>query len=182
VNQQEIKSAAANLLQQLERGPGKGLGTELFDAVALHSVSYAFEAVALRRRGEKLWVYLRKRAEGDTAYPGQWHCPGSVKRPYEKWQDVQDRLVRGEFKAHLSNRRRVGEIPTEEARGSFTSVVFLVDVDGDTDPAKWFPVGDLPEATVALHKDMVIPLAVAAFEVEEAQARLDKLKKQFCDE
>jgi hypothetical protein len=43
------KATAVVALNYVPRGP---LGTELFDAVALHSVSNAFEAVALRRDQE----------------------------------------------------------------------------------------------------------------------------------
>ncbi len=193
-DQDSAKRAAAEALSLVESGPGKGLGTELFDQVARHSVSYAFEAVAIRRNENgHLMVYLMKRRDDDTAYPGQYHCPGSVRRPFEKWGDVATRLSRGEFKAAISNFRKVGEIPTNAARGSFVSVVYLINLEGETSPEKWFPVngviaGSAGIPVVDIHQQMLIPLAEAAFEVEEAEAeleskraRLSELKSRFCD-
>lgn len=191
ISQDAAKRRAADALNEVESGPGKSLlGTALFDQVARHSISCAFEAVALRRRADgQLEIYLRQRAADDTAYPNQWHCPGSVRRPYEKWDHVAARLSRGEFKADIVDIRKVGEIPTNEARGSFISFVFLVGLVGDTDPTKWFPVDDLPQVTVDIHVQMIIPLAVAAFELEEAEDVLEEkrgwlaeLRARFCDE
>jgi len=174
------REVAAAALREVPSGP---LGPELFDAIARHSVSNAFEAAALRRgKHGRLEIYLRQRAQNDTAYPGQWHIPGSILRPGEKWADVMTRLSRGEFMAEIGNRRFVGHVPTNEARGSFISFVYLVDVGQETDEAKWFPVDNMPEPLVDIHEQMFIPLAVAAFKLEEATARLAVLKAQFCDE
>lgn len=191
IPQDQARRQAAHALSQVASGPGTALGTELFDQVARHSVSYAFEAVAMQRdETGRLMVYLAKRRDDDTAYPGEYHCPGSVRRPYERLRVVAARLSRVEFKTELTNIRRVGEIPTFEQRGSFLSVVFLVNLkmSTTTPPDKWFPIDELPAPIVSHHRDMVIPLAAAAFELEEALAkvqdarlRLDILKDKFCD-
>jgi hypothetical protein len=173
------KAVAASALRFVPRG--QPLGTGLFDAVALHTVSCAFEAVALRRGNDGiLRVYLARRADDDTAYPGEYHCPGSIRRPDERWADVASRLSSREFRCQVTNPRHVGNIFTAEARGSFISFVFLVDLEGVTNEDKWYPVDKLPRPMVNIHKKMIIPLAVAAFELEEAAARLAELKQRFC--
>lgn len=181
-NENDVRRLAAEALNRVPPGP---LGTELFDAVSKHSVGNAFEAACLRRGATgQLQVYLRKRADDDTAYPGQWHLPGSFRRPGEKWDDVMQRLSQGEFKAVLCNRRLAGAIDVlEEERGTAVSFVFLVDLEegtGETDSQKWFDVdGGLPQPMVAFHEEKFIPLAVVAFLAEEAVARLGQLKAQF---
>ena len=117
-----------------------------------------------------------------TAYPGEWHIPGSIRRPGEKWADVMARLSRGEYKAEISNRRFVCHVPSNEVRGNIISFVFLVDVGEGADETKWFPVDNMPGPLVDIHEQMIIPLAVAAFELAEAAAKLAGLKARFCDE
>ncbi len=175
-----LKSEAARALRAVPPGP---LGTELFDSVAEKSISLPFEAAALRRgKNGQLYVYLRRRSRKDTAYPGQYHMPGKIKRPDEYWTDVMVRLSAEFNGCKLSNRRKVGEVPTNEARGSMTSYVFLVDLEGETNPRNWYRVDKMPKPLVDVHEEMFIPLAIAAFELEEAAAKLAELKRKFCDE
>mgnify|MGYP001374638995 CR=1 FL=1 len=77
------REAAAALLNSLPNTP---LGTELFDAVLRKTVSCCVEAVVVN--GEyPIKVLLKRRADNDTTYPGQWHCPGTFLRPGESyWQ------------------------------------------------------------------------------------------------
>lgn len=181
------KAAAATALREVPPGP---LGTELFDAVASHSISFAFEAAALRRGADgKLYIYLCQRAQDDTAYPGQWHIPGSIRRPREKWDDVMIRLSWKEFEeARISNRHFVGNVTSDEVRGHIISSLYLVDVGPNADEAKWFPVDAMPGPLVDIHEKKLIPLAIAAFEVCEASQKLSSaaeklssLAAQFCE-
>src|SRR3989338_5641250 len=79
--------------------PAKPYGAPLFNAFARLTVSVAVEAVCLRKKlgtGE-FEVYLTKRSLDETAYPGQWHIPGTVMRPMEDLEDAFARLGAKEF-------------------------------------------------------------------------------------
>jgi ADP-ribose pyrophosphatase YjhB (NUDIX family) len=159
-----------------EINPNQPYGTELFDALARVTVSVAMEAVCLRfiagAGGPPLiQVYLVQRAQNDTAYPGQWHCPGSVLRPGEEINDVFARLAKNEFGAGLKSWRFVANVnhPTEE-RGHFLSVVHLCELETAIGQrGKWFPVNNLPANTVETHTHRVIPVAVGAFVAEHTE-------------
>lgn len=164
VDQEDAKRAAAFCLNQVGPGP---LGTELFDAIARHSVTTAVEAVCLRRgEGGRVEVLLTQRPPDDTAYPSEWHCPGSVLRPGETYGDVFARLAEREFEGLVASWRLVGEINNpEESRGHFIGRVYVVTAEGEPKKGRWFPVDDLPEVIVDQHRKGVIPCAVKAFSV-----------------
>lgn len=160
----EYRTAVAQLLRRIEPG---AYGTALYDAIARLSWNIAFEAVLLRvnRETGKLEVFLRRRADDDTAYPGQWHCPGSVKRPSERWDDVALRL-RNDFGNPIRSYERVDDLDWDEERGSFQSTIFLVEVrltPTEDERHCWFRVDDLPEETVESHRDRIIPMAAMAY-------------------
>lgn len=161
----------SELIQGLrEVDPSKPYGTELFNALARVTVSVAIEAVCLRLNlsTKKVEVYLVQRSPDDTAYPGQWHCPGSVMRPGESFEDVLERLAKKEFGANLIQSRFVANInpsPAEpEDRGTFLSVVYICVLEEKEGlRGKWFPVNNLPEKTVESHRKRIIPCALGAF-------------------
>ncbi|MBU3934953.1 NUDIX domain-containing protein, partial [Patescibacteria group bacterium] len=129
----------------------KPYGTALFDALARLTVSVAVEAVylCLNKRTGNIEVYLVQRSQDDTAYPGEWHCPGSVMRPGEGVEVVFDRLAKKEFGTGLISTRFVANInhPTE-ARGHFFSLVYLCVLEEKANlRGKWFPVDALPFLT-----------------------------------
>jgi len=150
-------------------------GTRAFNATARLSWSIAFEAVALREGVNGLEVYLRQRSDDDSAYPGEWHAPGSIFRPGETERDVANRLAE-EFGAPITKLYFLGEVADwqdhkedTEARGSFVSRVYLVEFDENQPPREderhiWCPVGDLPEKTVWSHRDLIIPMAVHEYD------------------
>jgi ADP-ribose pyrophosphatase YjhB (NUDIX family) len=157
-----------------EIDPSHPYGPELFDALARLTVSVAIEAVCLRLnpQSRNVEVYLVKRSETETAYPGEWHCPGTVIRPGEEFSSAFERLSRKEFGAKFLETRFVSNLnhPTE-ARGHFLSMVYLC-ILGETSGAlrgQWFPVKALPEKTVIHHRVRVIPTAVGAFVAENTQ-------------
>lgn len=186
----------AHLIRLLGKVNPKSIGTPLFKAMAEKSISSAIEAVCLRLKttpvegevfgvGDKaiiihdhsisrVQVYLTQRAADDPAYPGQWHCPGSVMRPGEEEEGVFARLDKKEFYGGLKPKRFVDRVnhPTE-ARGHFLSMVWLCELapsEGQT--GKWFsvfPVNQLPENTVATHRYRIIPVALGAFLAECSQ-------------
>ncbi|MEK7665087.1 MAG: NUDIX domain-containing protein [Patescibacteria group bacterium] len=158
--------------------PLQPYGTEFFNALAKLTVSVAVEAVCLRLQRYlpeidattlmEIQVYLVQRSPDDTAYPGEWHCPGSIMRPGESFEDVLRRLSEKEFGANLVSTRFVANInPSKlepEVRGTFLSVVYLcVFEEKEGLRGKWFPVNNLPEKTVKCHRERIIPCALGAF-------------------
>ncbi len=168
----------------------KPYGTALFDALARVTVSVAIEAVCLRLRKENAFgvlshtskgfiatddvqykvteVYMIQRSPDDTAYPGEWHCPGSVMRPGESFEDVLKRLAKKEFGTGLISTRFVANLNPSalepEARGHFLSIVYLCVLEEKEGlRGKWFPVDKLPEKTVISHRKRIIPCALGAF-------------------
>lgn len=164
-----FKHAVANVLNGVD--PSKPYGTVLFDAIARLSVSVAIEAFALRR-GEDgiLRVFLRRRAMDDTAYPGEWHAPGSIMRSRETVQDVLDRL-RGEFGDAVVEHTFVTNCNwSTEKRGHVLSIIYIVELAGDgrlDDTHGWFDVNALPAPMVDSHRDNMLPMAIEAFEEQE---------------
>ncbi len=155
-----IKIFTAFLLKHID--PHKPFGTALFDAIARVSVSVAFEAVALRRNSEtgEQEVYMVQRSMDDTAYPGQWHVPGSVIRPHERDERVFVRLSKREFGANIvKSRFRAMLSHPGEARGHFISLVYKVTLDGEPTKGKWFSIHKLPPHTVMSHRHYIIPIA-----------------------
>lgn len=174
----------AGLIDELGKiDPFQPYGTALFDALARLTISVAVEAVCLRLQRylpeisseslSELQVYLVQRAQDDTAYPGEWHCPGSVMRPGEDFEDVLARLEKREFGANVLLHRFVANInPSHaepEVRGTFLSVVYLCTLEEkECLRGKWFPVDHLPEKTVKGHRERVIPCALGAFVAENS--------------
>jgi ADP-ribose pyrophosphatase YjhB (NUDIX family) len=164
-----------------EIDPQKPYGTALFDALAKLTVSVAVEAVCVRQHfqlfdPEELWdpafeVYMVQRSPNDTAYPGEWHCPGSVMRPGESVKDIMDRLNKKEFDGNLLSSKFVANINhTHEQRGHFLSMVYLCqlkDKKGIKNTqglnGKWYLTYRLPERTVIHHRNPIIPAALGSF-------------------
>lgn len=183
------------LVELLDKLSGDGMGTRVFDAYAPHGLTVAIEAVCLRLvknrhvvddyvPGQKpvvmlideaqVEVYMTLRPSNDTAYPNQYHCPGTVRRGNKiisKRETIADgfkRLEAREFGKKLSSSRWVAKVDhlTEE-RGHFVSEVYLcVLEDGPELKGKWFPVNQLPENTVACHRHRIIPAAFGVFAAE----------------
>ena len=168
-NRMEI--SRADLIVALRKiDPQKPYGQKLFDALARLTVSVALEAVCLRlnSQSKKIEVYLARRSNQESAYPGEWHCPGTVIRPGEEFSSAFERLNRKEFGAKFLETRFVANVnhPTE-ARGHFVSMVYLCVVGEGTKRVflrgKWFPVDELPGKLVEFHQKMVIPVAIRDF-------------------
>src|SRR3989344_6141080 len=161
----KMSQGSPELLKMLaEIEPRKPYGTALFDALAKATISIGVEAVCLRLNLEKkVEVYLTQRSPNDAAYPGEWHCPGSVLRPTENWEDVFKRLAEREFGGRISSTRFIANAnDPAEARAHFISVIYLCTLEEPTEnpKGKWFPVNHLPEKTVDCHRYRIIPAAV----------------------
>lgn len=160
-----LKDYLAQLLGLIR--PGK-YGTKLFDALARLTVTPAAEACCFRyTTGVGFEVLLRQRGP-DEAYPGQFHCPGSVFRPRETDADLFLRLERSEAMTGIHNPRLVGHNNhLDEERGHFMALIFLVDAEAGPG-TQWYPVNNLPEPMVEHHRTMVIPVALKALGRERA--------------
>lgn len=164
---EEYNEVLAELLNKLD--PTKLMGTKLCDAMMRLKPTVAFEAVAMRDSATmaRREVYLSRRAPDDTAYPGQWHVPGSLYRHGERERDVADRL-KHEFGVLIKHFRFVSRFIGDEQRGTVHFMVFMVDLDGhppiDAEHG-WFPINNRPvNMMVSHHVDPVIPLAALAYD------------------
>ena len=162
----KVKEAAVAILALVD--PRQPYGTVLFNAIARVSVTMAVEAVVVQRNSAsgRLEVLMTQRGP-DEAYPGQWHAPGSVFRPFEYPDDVFLRLAKREFGAGIRSATFVGCHFYSEWRGWYQSLVYLVELDGESKDGRFFSVDELPSETVIHHRDTVIPMAVRAFEARE---------------
>jgi ADP-ribose pyrophosphatase YjhB (NUDIX family) len=159
----EDKEAVAEVLGCID--PTKPFGTPLFNAVAKLSVTVAYEAVLIRDGASNTpEVYLMRRSMTESAYPGEWHCPGSSFRVGEQPTDVEHRLAKTEFGvgSFANPGTYVSHFFYQEKRGWYCSMVHLVEVveelSGKT--GQWFPVDALPVVTVDHHVREVIPRAL----------------------
>lgn len=164
-----------------EVDPKQPFGTGLFNAIGALSVGAAIEMVCLRLIKGNVEVYMTQRSEDDTAYAGEWHCPGSFVRPGEEISDVFRRISKKEMNSmKFSSITFVANVnhPTE-ARGHVLSVVYLCIFKGSSSmddvaiasklPGKFFPVDKLPEKTVETHVKRIIPAAVGIFVAENTK-------------
>ncbi len=169
MNQIDTRKKLALELKKID--PNEPLGLELFEAVARLSVTVSFEGVLFRENDGQLEIFLTRRSASDTAYPGDWHCPGTVFRPhtpnvpYNPESDAATRLAVKEFGVHkFASYKFVGEIFINEERGVFNPRVYLVRIEDPivTIPGEsgWFSVGKLPRDMVAPHRDLIIPIAL----------------------
>jgi hypothetical protein len=162
-NSNDFKALIAG---QLNRITSPKYGTELFDALMLKMWGIPFEAVALRVNSGTIEVYLRTRADNDTAYPGQKHSPGKVRMRDERADDVAARLAVEFGGVRIRSYQYIGKLASDEARGSMLSEIYIVELDGDPveDEAHgWYPVDKLPGNMVDLHLERMIPHAVLAY-------------------
>lgn len=139
--------------------------TALFDALNLKQPTFAMEGVLLRENPEskELEVYLTRRSLADTAYPGEFHAPGSGLRNKEDWEKVAARLARNEYKVPVKKVTILHESARfyDEARGTYCSVPCLIELDGEPEVGKWFSISKLPEKTVWHHREWIIPAVVS---------------------
>ncbi|OGZ62653.1 MAG: hypothetical protein A3C58_03280 [Candidatus Staskawiczbacteria bacterium RIFCSPHIGHO2_02_FULL_34_10] len=168
LSKEEIKNLTVLLLKKIAESydPKKGMGVELFNAIAKLKVTMTPEAVCLRHnsQNDKIEIYLVLRSLTDTAYPGQWHLPGSAMRPGEEIDDVFLRLEKNEIGIRIISKKFIfhSNNPTE-LRGHFFSLIFLCMLDSGDGYGKWFTVDDLPENTLMRHRSVIIPVALKEF-------------------
>jgi len=164
-----FKTAVAAVLGGID--PTRPFGTELFNAHARIGTSIPIEAFAFRRLDDGLLeIFLRRRSEDDTAYPGEWHAPGTILRPREDIEVAMGRLA-GEFGSKILSFVFIKNFnTTDEARGHMFSVLHLVEIMGECrsdETHGWFSVDALPRPFVDIHEPMLVA-AIGAFEKRES--------------
>ncbi len=161
------KKLAAALLVKISKtySHQEGMGRELFNAIAKLKVILTPEVVCLRNNQQgAMEVYLIKRAEDDSAYPGQWHIPGSAMRFGEELEDVFLRLEQKEIGLKITSKKFAFHFNNpKEARGHFFSLIYICSLEEGQGFGQWFPVTNLPENTISYHRNQVIPDAAALF-------------------
>jgi len=140
------------------------MGTRMFNAFCRLGVSPCVEAVVLRRNSGAIEVLMTQRSMNETAYPGEWHCPGTMFRPMESVDDAFARLEKKELGLEITMHCFCGIVNhTQEVRGHCLSLVFVCSIEGAPEKGQWFNVDRLPKETVSHHREPIIPMAVAAY-------------------
>jgi len=141
-----------------------------YEALAKHMVSIAIDPVILRHNPvgklSPIEVWLSQRGPNE-AYPGEWHCPGSLVRPGERESAVFERVSNKELHARISDFKFCGYYFHNERRGPFLIMVFLVQIEGEPKNGKWWPVNDLPQNIIEHHLQNSIPLALRQMAIQE---------------
>lgn len=139
----------------------KPFGSQLFDALTyLAGGSPAFEAGLARVKDGKIEVYLRQRSMSESAYPGEWHLPGSFFRKGEQPIDVANRLCSWEFEGvKIAKIHHLENFFVDEARGSVLSILYAIEIEGEPTgkSGKWFDHTELPKPLVDHHDNLLIP-------------------------
>lgn len=151
------------------------LGTPLFNAHLRLGTGDAFECGCVRRNEKtgEVEVYLVRRATDDSAYPGEWHLPGTFQRRKETPEIIARRLAHKELdsrpfaglgyfvkKVYPSPER----VDTE--RGHTNSELWLFPGEQDLLVAEdrgWFVFEGLPKPTVYYHQKLFVPAVIDAF-------------------
>lgn len=162
VNYDVLKDTLALGLEMID--PHRPYDPRLFGALCRLTTTVAVEAVAFQVNPCTgiVSVLLIQRAKDEPVDPGNWHCPGSAKRPGESDDDVINRLARSEFglPGDELGRQYVDRWTNpNEARGHFEHIIYLVEVVKPANGA-WFPVDLLPEETTPHHQTEIIPRAL----------------------
>lgn len=162
VSEDAVSRAVALLLDLIPRGEKI---PELFYALLKHAPWPSTESVALREGPDSPEVYLTQRPEEDPYYPGQWHCPGRMLRNMETIEEALRGLAEEEYGVSFDQCFLVeASIPPDQERNQALLLIHLVTLTGEpTKKGQWFPVDKLPEPMVAVHRDVIIPMALSYF-------------------
>lgn len=164
--EQEISSAATAELLAVDSKQHFSKG--LYNALAHCMLSVAVEMVTLRVREEHVEVFLKRRANDDSAYPGMLHVPGTVIRVKDvdgehTYANAIGRAAQNECGAQVFDFEYIGEHFKHETRGPFNCRVFLVRLVNEPTDGQWASVDSLPSDVIEEHAAFVIPIAVRRF-------------------
>ena len=169
----EIAAAVATL-SKFEQGR---LPYPLFMQLARLATLATVELVPLRDNNNDAEILLTPRPEGDP-WEGQWHVPGTVILPTDPLAHPYDysaplaRLIgpdgelRNGVKA-VSEPRMIDTERRKTRRGDELAVIHYVEVEGEPEEGRFFPMRDFPERIpqpgVIDHHVGFIKRAVAAY-------------------
>jgi len=183
LNQDLLKSAAARAIYFIKE-PGKGLGTELFEAIIPLTPQTAVESIIVDSLDMPTKVFLTWR--DDKHYRG-WHCPGKFMLIGESFRDVIIRTLKDELGVKV---KRIKETPVSysrtDSRGHTAGTIYLVVPDVDPleslegEGKKWFSY--IPCDTLEHHKEFIkraIP-TMRKNKIEEEVARRNFTRTNLC--
>lgn len=161
ISEDAVSKAAALLLGLLPRVGDKT--SELFHAGLLQFPCPSVESVALREGPNGTEVYLTRRPKEDPFYPGQWHCHGRMIRNGETIEEALQSLAEGEYGGGFIRCVLAGNTaPPGQERGHNVLLIYVVTLAGEPTGGRWFAIDDLPKPMVAVHKEVIIPIALAS--------------------
>lgn len=145
---------------QLDRQKPGRMRRRLANAHIRTMVPSSFEGVWLRKVGEDIQVFLKKRP-ADEDHGDQYHCPGTIIRAGVEWSedDVMNRLAEdfgGEKgKAKFKKCWKTGDwFPARDVRGLFICHVFVVEPQNKepgSEFGSWYSIKKLPSNMVPHH-------------------------------
>jgi hypothetical protein len=141
------------------------MGTTLYDAFTPHATNISAEGVAFRTKADgAIEIRLEQRPGDDKWYAGQFAGLGVGFRPSDSGREsALDRLVTKEYGVPTQF-EYVGDVyMTGDPHGWYECKVFLSFSDGEPKHGEWFPVDELPENMVPVHRHKILPLALAAY-------------------
>lgn len=164
----EQKISAAATMELFAVDSEQPFSKSLYNALAHCMLSVAVEVVTLRVRDGHVEVFLKRRANDDSAYPGMLHVPGTVIRVKDvdgehTYKNAIGRAAQSECGAQVLDFEYINEHFKHEPRGRFNCRVFLVRFLGEPTGGEWSSVEALPADVIAEHAAFVIPIAVRRF-------------------
>ena len=141
----------------LIKNPEKGIGTELFEAIAQIVPQSCVEAIILDNIDKPTKLLLTPR--NDNRYQNLVHCPGSFIRFGETFEQTLHRLIKNELSVGIRRFRYTNysysfleKHPTDGNR-HLIGFVFLVEINNNPKTGNWFD--HIPSNLMLHHKDFL---------------------------
>lgn len=164
---QEVKTLV-RLLNKCQ--PLGGLPDPVFVALARIVVYPAIELVLVRQVGERVQVFLSKRAANVASWPGEYCLQGTVLRPADtSLADAMARLLTTEIGGVHAEPVYIGTFTSHTNRGAGIGFNYFLEVSEPPIEGKFFDVNNLPDYIEPGHVTM-IKRAAEAFKKSKAQA------------
>lgn len=165
LNQDEINQTSMSLLTY----KGKGwIDPEIFNSITQIWPSIVFEIVPLRKKENKIEIFLLKRDENDPIWPNMLHTPGTVIRTTDDkgWFGSSDlkspfkRLLEKELNLQnfdLNKINFVGTIIHNSERGMECSFIHWIELDEnfESGSGRFYDINELPDTFVKSQNDFI---------------------------
>lgn len=148
------------LLEKMERPYPE----ELFLALCANVIMCPVEIIPLTREGK---VLLLRRPSTDPWFSNLWHTPGSLQLKGDTITSTQQRIIENElqgldcsaleFFGYEDVMRGSGE--AENPRGQERPLIFVAWVKEESyqGDGRFFPIAELPDDTLSMHKNGFLP-------------------------